>query len=90
MPPCESYNQTNKKPKSKPKKAHGPRKGKPAKPSAELWRLSELPVHLQVELRDRVEQAKSGQGAHDFDEALADAERISDEMLSILSRRPAE
>lgn len=55
--------------------------------------MSDLPLHLQVELRDRIEQAKRGEGLQDFDEAITDADRMSDEMLSILSRdprRPAE
>ena len=57
------------------------------------WRMSDLPLHLQVELRDRIEQAKRSEGLHDFDEAIADADRMSDEMLSIVAsnpHRPAE
>ena len=52
------------------------------------WRIDDLPVQLQVELRDRVEQAKRGEGLEDFDEALADAERMTEEMLAVTTRHP--
>lgn len=56
------------------------------------WRLDELPVHLQVELRDRSEQAERGEDLEDFDEAMADADRMTEEMLAIVRepRRPAQ
>lgn len=50
--------------------------------------MSDLPLHLQVELRDAIEQAKRGEGLQDFDDAIAEGDRLSDEMLSILSRDP--
>jgi hypothetical protein len=60
-----------------------------AKPLAGgAWRMSDLALDLQVELRDRIEQAERGEDLQDFDEAIADAERMSDEMLAILSRDP--
>ncbi len=54
--------------------------------------MDELPTHLQVELRDRIEQAKRGEDLQDFDEAMADADRMTDEILAIVApdtRRPA-
>ena len=41
------------------------------------WSIEDLPTHLQVELRDRIEQAKQGKGLKDFNEALADADRMT-------------
>jgi hypothetical protein len=48
--------------------------------------MSDLPLHLQLELRDALEQAKGRKGLQGFDEALADGDRLSEEMLSLLSR----
>lgn len=84
------------KPKAaKPRSAkQGSKRPARAKPSAGgAWRMSDLPLDLQVELRDRIEQADRGEDLQDFDEAIADGERMSDEMLAVLSRdprRPAE
>jgi hypothetical protein len=52
------------------------------------WRLGELPAELQDELRDRVEEAKRGRSVP-FDEAVAEAERMADEIVSILNRAGA-
>lgn len=54
--------------------------------------MSDLPLDLQVALRDAIEQAERGEDLQDFDEAMADAERMSDEMLTVLARdsRPVE
>ena len=84
--------------RSKPKaaKPRGARKGgggpkqeaEPRPSAAGSWRMSDLPLHLQVELRDAVEQAKRGEGLEDFDQAIDEGDRLSDEMLSLLSRDP--
>lgn len=83
----------------KPKKAAKPRARRGAKRPAEAkpsaggsWRMSELPLDLQIELREGLGEAKRGEGLMDFDEAMAEAERLSDEMLAVLDRdsRPAE
>jgi hypothetical protein len=68
------------------RKAKRPAGAKPSVTGA--WRMSDLPLHLQVELRDAIEQAKRGEGLQDFDEAIAEGDRLSDEMLSILARDP--
>ncbi len=82
------------KPKAaKPHSRKGVKRPAATKPSAGgAWRMSELPLDLQIELLDAIEQADRGEDLMDFDEALADAERLSDEMLAVLERdsRPAE
>lgn len=82
------------KPKAaKPRSRRGAKRPAAAKPSAGgSWRMSELPLDLQIELRDGIEQAERGEGLMDFDDAMAEAERLSDEMLAVLDRdtRPAE
>ena len=76
------------KPKSRVAKK-GTKRSSRAKASAGgAWRMSDLPLDLQVELRDRIAQAERGEDLHDFDEAMAEAERISDEMLAVLNRDP--
>ena len=49
--------------------------------------MSDLPPDLQAELRDRIEQARRGEDLQDFDEAMAEAERMSDEILKLIARR---
>jgi hypothetical protein len=79
-------------------RAPGKRGGKrPAKSTPKRavgsWRVSDLPLDLQVELRDAIDQADRGEDLQDFDKAMDDAERISDEMLAVLARdnrRPIE
>lgn len=57
------------------------------------WSRSELPVELQDELRSRLEAARRGDRLIPFDEAMAEAERMADEIVVILDRaeprRPA-
>jgi hypothetical protein len=82
------------KPKAaKPRSRRGAKRPPETKPSATgSWRMSDLPLDLQVALRDAIEQAERGEDLQDFDEAMADAERMSDEMLTVLARdsRPVE
>ena len=79
--------------KVKAAKRRSPRKGRGVQPASESkpkatesWCRSDLPLQLQVELHDRIEQAKRGEGLEDFDDAIVDADRRSDQMLSIVSR----
>ena len=77
------------KPKARVSRAGERRAAKPtvaAKPTTGTWRASDLPLDLQIELRDAIEQADRGEDLHDFDDAMKDAERMSDEMLAVLSR----
>lgn len=53
------------------------------------WRMSELPAELRDELRGRLEEAKRGEGSIPFDEAVAEAERMADEIVAILNRADA-
>lgn len=53
------------------------------------WRMSELPAELQDELRDRLEEAKRSDGSIPFEQALAEAERMADEIVVILNRAGA-
>ena len=81
------------KPKTKPRvaKAKSPKRrlAKRSVLGSDLrWSIEELPAHLQVELRVRLAQAKRGEGLEDFDEALADADRMTDEMLAVATRNP--
>ena len=60
--------------------------------SSGAW-WEDLPVSFQVELLDRLRQAKRGEDLQDFDEALAEAEKMTDQMLAASthgSRRPAK
>jgi hypothetical protein len=50
------------------------------------WRMKDLPAELQDELRDRLEEAKRGDSLIPFDEALAEAEQMADEIVAILNR----
>jgi hypothetical protein len=51
--------------------------------------MSELPVELRDELRGRVAEAKRGAGSIPFDEALAEAEQMAAEIVTILNRTDA-
>jgi len=51
---------------------------------SESWRITDLPEELQVELRDRLAQAKRGEGLMDIEAALSQAEKTTEEILSIL------
>ena len=70
--------------KPKPKSPRSPKRRLHA---GGKWRMSDLPAHLQAELRDRIEQAKRGEDLHDFDEAMAEAERMTTEILKVINRR---
>jgi hypothetical protein len=51
--------------------------------------MSELPLQLQVELRDAMERIiERGEPGRDFDEAITEGDRLAEEMLSIPSRNP--
>ena len=67
--------------KSKPLAAIAPTGGR--------WSLGDLPAQLQVELRDRMAQAKRGEDLQDFDEALAYADRMADEILAAIAHSDA-
>ena len=60
---------------------------KPAKrkastaPADDKWRMSDLPLHQQVELREALDEARRGVGLVDFDEAMADAEKAVEALL---------
>ena len=53
------------------------------------WRMKDLPAELQDELRDRLEEAKRGDSLIPFDEAVAEAEQMADEIVAILNRADA-
>ena len=56
---------------------------------AETWRISDLPLHVQVELRAALDEARRGEGLQDFDEAIAEADQLVDEMFARLdSKKP--
>ena len=67
-----------------PAKRKAPVKPK-APASGDSWRMSDLPVSDQVELRDRLAQADRGEGLYEFDEAMAIAKRLTDRILKIAS-----
>ena len=51
---------------------------------SDSWRIADLPEELQVELRDRLAQAKRGEGLIDIEAALSQAEKTTEEILSVL------
>ncbi len=58
-----------------------------AKAPAPHWRMSDLPVAEQVELKDRIAEAKRGDTLIDFDEAMEVADRLTDEVLAVATGR---
>jgi hypothetical protein len=77
--------------KAKPQKSGRQRTGRGTKrPLGGKWRIKDLPPHLRVELRDRLAQAKRGEDLKDFDEAMAEAERMTDELLAVVARRSSK
>ncbi len=51
---------------------------------SDSWRIADLPEELQVELRDRLAQAKRGEGLIGIEAALSQAEKTTEEILSVL------
>jgi hypothetical protein len=49
----------------------------------ETWRMGDLPAGFQAELGARMIQAERGEGFLPYDEALADVERMTEEILAI-------
>ena len=73
--------------KAKTKKASKPVKKKAkrsAKTSGGRWRLEDLPISQQVELKKRMEKTENGEGLLDFDEALKKADQLTEEILSLV------
>jgi hypothetical protein len=50
--------------------------------------MSELPLQLQVELRDAVEHVKAGEPLLEMNEALDKGDKLADEILAFASREP--
>jgi len=50
------------------------------------WRISDLPPELQAELNNRLEEARRGENLIPFDDAVAEAENMADEIVEILNR----
>lgn len=48
------------------------------------WRLEDLPLAEQVELEKRLRETENGKGLVDFDEALKKADRMTEEILTIV------
>ena len=47
--------------------------------------MEDLPAKLRLELEQRLVRAERGEGLQDFDEALADADRMTEEILEIVA-----
>lgn len=47
------------------------------------WRTSDLPASLQVELGARLMQAERGEGLLPYDDAMAEVDRMVEEILAI-------